>query len=250
MSSKQKVPPGSGSNKGDPPGKGQMIGALVSVVAGVAIVGFFVYLLNVLALHPPVLKATQTASTSKLVKASLNIATYPDSMAGEHGKSGGAHPNWVSYGPTTNFSVPAHALVTVTIRNYDTATTLNNPFFGQVQGTVGQSAKVNGKTFKLLSGTAVAHTFTIHMFPSSSQPNLDVNVPLLGVSPSAPNLSNGYPKPTVTTFQFKTGAPGRYIWQCFDPCGGKQYYRGFGGPMSTLGYMAGTLTVVGGNAGA
>jgi hypothetical protein len=35
--------------------------------------------------------------------------------------------------------------------------------------------------------------------------------------------------------------PGQYIWQCFDPCGSG--FNGFGGPMSTKGYMSGTLTV-------
>jgi heme/copper-type cytochrome/quinol oxidase subunit 2 len=36
--------------------------------------------------------------------------------------------------------------------------------------------------------------------------------------------------------------PGHYIWQCFDPCGSG--FNGFGGPMSTKGYMSGTINVV------
>ena len=39
----------------------------------------------------------------------LDISSYPDSMAGSHGKDGGAHPGYVTYGPVTNFEVPAHS---------------------------------------------------------------------------------------------------------------------------------------------
>mgnify|MGYP003340613832 FL=1 len=38
----------------------------------------------------------------------LDLGVYPDSMFGGHGASGGANPEWVSYGPVTNFKVPAH----------------------------------------------------------------------------------------------------------------------------------------------
>ena len=44
-------------------------------------------------------KGTATTSQGPMPHAFLHLATYPDSMAGEHGKSGGAHPDWVSYGP-------------------------------------------------------------------------------------------------------------------------------------------------------
>ena len=47
--------------------------------------------------------------------------------------------------------------------------------------------------------------------------------------------------PVVTTFSFITGDPGTYIWQCIAPCGSN--FNGFGGPMSTKGYMSGTITV-------
>ena len=30
----------------------------------------------------------------------LSLATYPDSLSGLHGKGGGPHPDWVTYGPT------------------------------------------------------------------------------------------------------------------------------------------------------
>jgi hypothetical protein len=191
-----------------------------------------------------VLKATPSGPA----EVTLNLATYPDSMIGTHGRNGGPHPDWVTYGPSTTLSVPAHSLVKVTIRNYDTATTLNDPYFATVQGTVGGVAYYNGNPLRRLSPEQVAHTFTIHMFPTSGQPGLTVNVPLAGVAENAKNLANGYPAPETVTFEFRTGAPGRYIWQCSDPCGGTEYFAGMGGPMSTEGYMTGTLTVGGASA--
>ncbi|MHB8293900.1 MAG: hypothetical protein ACYDH5_04615 [Acidimicrobiales bacterium] len=222
--------------------------AVVVLLVGAGFVLGFSFMLKALGAHPFELRARtigsaqQAAARVKVV--SLSLATYPNSLAGEHGKSGGAHPNWVSYGPTTNLWVPSHALVKITIRNYDTATTLNSPYFGNVRGTVGNVASFDGHTLSHINPADVAHTFTIHMFPTSGQPPLDVNVPLPGVSQNAPNApGSSYPKPEVVTFEFRTGASGRYIWQCFDPCGGSQYYAGFGGPMQNLGYMEGTITV-------
>src|SRR5450759_1949376 len=80
------------------------------------------------------------------------------------------------------------------------------------------------------SGMAnAAHTFAI--------PDLGVFVPLEGVNAAAPAGSMN-----VITFSFKTGKAGLYHWQCFVPCGSGTIY-GNGGPMQTLGYMAGLLVV-------
>jgi hypothetical protein len=88
-----------------------------------------------------------------------------------------------------------------------------------------------------------SHTFTIHSIPSSAQDWLYVSVPITGVDDSAPADDFGMPnKPVVTEFSFVTQGPGHYIWQCFDPCGSG--FDGFGGPMSTKGYMSGTIDVV------
>ncbi len=222
-----------------------LFGALGTVVVGAGVVAMVAVVLNLLAAIPPTLYARRVGvvetNAGPVTHVSLTLSTYPNSMAGEHGRGGGSHPDWVSYGPTTNLSVPAHALVTVTILNYDTATPLADPFYGRVQGTVGGIEWVNGHAVHGIPYKRIAHTFTIHMFPTPTQPILDVNVPLLGVPSDAPVLSNGYPAPNIIIFQFKTGAPGRYIWQCEDPCGTR--FNGFGGPMSTQGYMAGTLVV-------
>ena len=172
----------------------------------------------------------------------LNLSTYPDSMAGEHGADGGAHPDWVSYGPSTDFTVPAHALVTVTIRQYDGGERITNPWFARVHGTVGGTETVDGKTVTAVDPRHIGHTFTLHAAPTA-QDHLFVSAPLPAVSDEAPIAKNSlYPKPHVVTFSFMTGGPGKYVWNCEFPCG-DGYYAKFGGPMSTRGYMSGTLTV-------
>jgi hypothetical protein len=186
---------------------------------------------------------TATTPQGSLPHAFLKLATYPDSMAGEHGSDGGAHPDWVSYGPTSAFKVPAHSLVTVTIDQYDGGETITNPYFATVRGTVGGTMTVDGKTRTNVPVDTVGHTFTIHAAPSNQDP-LFVSVPLLAVADDAPVVKGtDYPAPHVVTFSFVTGSPGEYIWNCEFPCG-DGYYAKFGGPMSSRGYMSGTLTVV------
>ncbi len=102
---------------------------------------------------------------------------------------------------------------------------------------------------------AVSHTFAIHGIASATanaQPYFYISVPILGAQPANPTDQNPTAPPAdaagmsaapiVTTFSFTTPSqPGDYIWQCFDPCGAN--FNGFGGPMSTKGYMSGTFTV-------
>jgi hypothetical protein len=158
-------------------------------------------------------------------------------------------PDWVSYLVkngrdkwihSTNLKVPAHALVRVTIHQYDTATGLRNPFFARVQGTVGGVVQIDGKTVDVIDPSLTSHTFAI--------PQLGVFVPLPGVADNAKNqcaaapCTNAQAHRTIT-FSFRTGARGRYRWQCFVPCAAG-FLSGFGGPMQRLGYMDGFLNVV------
>ncbi|TMD15922.1 MAG: hypothetical protein E6J00_01775 [Chloroflexi bacterium] len=148
------------------------------------------------------------------------------------------HPDWVSYLPTTILRVPANATIKVTIDQEDGATGLRNPFWGQVQGTDGNKMHVkytddNGNQQEAdmtsIDPTRAAHTFAV--------PDLGVFVPLLGVSDNAaPGATN------VITFTFHTKGKGIYHWQCFVPCAAGTVF-GNGGPMQTLGYMAGQLIV-------
>ena len=223
----------------------RMWAGVAGAVAGGAVVATLLGTsLSLAASSPPQLRANvhgvAQTSAGTLPHAFMTISSYPDSLAGEHGANGGPHPDWVSYGPDTNLEVPAHALVTMTIDQYDTGGTVTNSYFAGVHGTLGGTETVNGRTVTGISAGNVAHTFTVHMFPAN-QPEVFISVPLPAVSGSAPNLANGYPKPNVVTFSFITAGPGRYVWNCEYPCGTE--YAGFGGPMSTQGYMDGTLTV-------
>jgi hypothetical protein len=214
-----------------------LVGVLVVVLVGTTLAraGTTPGLINA------AVKGTAQTPVGVLPHAFLELATYPDSLAGEHGPGGGSHPDWVSYGPTTNLSVPAHSLVTVTIRQYDTGGTITNPYFAKVHGTVDGTIMVNGKTTTSENPDAIGHTFTIHALPTNQDP-LFVSVPLPALPDSAkPAPGSDYPAPAVVTFSFVAGGPGNYVWNCEYPCG--DGYANFGGPMATRGYMSGTLTV-------
>lgn len=128
---------------------------------------------------------------------------------------------------TTDFTLPEHAKVTVTIVDQDlgdTALPAGSPF-SSVRGTVGNVAYVDGIPYRSLDPTKVAHTFTV--------PQLGLNIPLPGDLPAGQKAS-------TVTFTFVTGEAGSYMWQCMDPCGSGS---GWEGPMATMGYMMGTMTV-------
>ncbi len=149
------------------------------------------------------------------------------------------NPSWVSYLPTTILKVPANSVVTMQIDQEDGASGLRNPFWSKARGIVGgtfhmtyyddNGAPQEGDFSALDDAASLGHSFAI--------PDLGVFVPLLGTSDAAPAGSKN-----VITFSFQTGKPGIYHWQCFVPCGAGTIY-GNGGPMQTLGYMAGFLVV-------
>jgi hypothetical protein len=144
-------------------------------------------------------------------------------------KAGGPAANWPAYVASTPLTVPANTVVTVTIRNFDlgdAALAPNSPL-AHVEGTVGGGAMVDGKAYAALDPAKVAHTFTI--------PLLGLNVPLPG---DAPNNASYL----TVTFSFRTHGAGTFLFQCLAPCGTG---TGFGGPMQSMAYMRGTLTVQG-----
>ena len=72
----------------------------------------------------------------------------------------GSHPTWVSYlvrSPqgqwvhTTVFQVPQHTRINVTIYQYDSGSPLRNQQLGQVTGTAGNVATLNGKLFRVIN---------------------------------------------------------------------------------------------------
>ena len=219
------------------------------------LIGFGAVVLAIAALNHPtsekpditVAKLNGTAKTAKgvLPHADLEIAVYPNSMSGAHGEDGGKHPDWVSYGPTSNFQVPANTHVTITIKQYDGGEKLRSPYFRSVIGTVDGNATWNGKPYTELALDEIGHTFTIHSLPTN-QDDFFLNVPLPLVDEDilvAAEDKGEYPEPQVIVFSFVTGGPGEYVWNCEFPCGDGTYGN-FGDAMSSLGYMAGKFKVV------
>jgi hypothetical protein len=158
-----------------------------------------------------------------------------------------SHPDWVSYLVRKNgkwihstvYTVPANSIVHVTLYQYDGDSGLRNPFLSQVQGTVGGTETIDGKTVNSINPEEASHTFVV--------PDLGVFVPLPGVAEEAKNQCEFAPcegaAHRTIEFSFKTGKKGRYRWQCFVPCAAG-FLDGFGGPMQTLGYMDGFINVV------
>jgi hypothetical protein len=212
-----------------------VVAGLVAVLA--VVVGVAVYLLT----YPP----TVAAASAGPGEAQVTMQTVPAYNLEPH-------PTWVSYlikegdkwVHTTMFQVPAHSLVHFTVYQFDTGSPLRNPFMNQVSGTVGGTENINGKDVKIFNGNVgdgIGHSFGI--------PALNVSVVFPGVSADAKNpCTVAAPCPTsfdhnTITFTIQTGAPGTFVWQCFVPCA-LGYPLGFGGPMSTLGYMNGFMKVV------
>src|SRR3984893_2651407 len=198
--------------------------ALIIVGAGIALF-VTLYLIKT----PPAVTASTTSNSVEGLPV-VNVTLTVVAAAGT-----GPHPNWVAYlndngDPSTYIHAPANSVIHMTLNQQDTPTGLRNEYFGLVRGTIGDSMKVNGKTMQAIDPPLAAHTFTI--------PDLGVSVPLLGVDAN----QQGNPPQNVVEFDFKVPGPGLYRWQCFVPCGAGTLY-GNGGPMQTLGYMAGELVV-------
>jgi hypothetical protein len=214
----------------------RLTGLIVGVVVVCALVGLYIglYLTNV----PGAASAKSNASGTHLYLATVAASELTD-----------AHPDWVSYyvvnsadgdwRHATTFDLPAHTLVHVTVYQFDGQSGLRNPFLGQATGTVGGSFTLDGKTVQAIDPDTASHVFAV--------PQLNLSVPLAGVSDDAKNPCSNAPCPLSTahetiTFDFRTPGPGLYRWQCFVPCAAG-FIEGFGGPMQTVGYMDGFLKV-------
>ena len=170
--------------------------------------------------------ATRPAHSAARAGANPADFLYLSILAGHiTGKQG-----WPRFVPA-DFSVPAHALVQVEIRCYDTGPAAVPSGYAKVQGTVGgvmtllpgpdPAPTARGRTVSALSAKGVAHTLTMA--------GLGLNVPV-------PPLS-------TVRFTFRTGAPGSVPWECVASCGTGT--SGWSGPMAQAGWMQGTMAVVG-----
>ncbi len=204
--------------------------------------------LGILVLVAAALRLTSQPSTLTFAPNPSGQVNVTMQTVGAYGSA--PHPTWVSYltqSPggawehTTIWQVPAHTKVNVTIYQYDSGSPLRNQQLGQVTGTIGGSATLNGKRFTVINsnaGNGVGHTFSI--------PTLGISVPLYGNNSNA-NLCSAAPCTSssprnVIKFSFMSPGPGTYPWQCFVPCG-LGYLYGNGGPMFTVGYMGGFMKV-------
>jgi hypothetical protein len=204
------------------------------VAFGVALIVY--YIVSYLTVTPPGVAASGSKPNVHLTLQTVASFGHPP------------HTEWVSYlarNPegkwehSTVFHVPAYSTVTITLYQFDTATGLRNPFWGQPRGTVGGTMKVDGETLHVLDPDLASHTFAI--------PDLGLSVPLKGVADDAKNQCSVAPctldeAHTTVTFSFKTGKPGKFRWQCFVPCAAG-FPLGFGGPMQSVGWMDGYLMV-------
>lgn len=230
---------------------------IVTVLIGVLVVGGSAVALSAFQGEPPFIEATPAGTVQtpqgELPHATLELSILPNTSTEYPGPPGGVNSNienngvtqeegWPFYWPSTSIKLPAHTLVTVTVKQYDSAGTPWNPFWAQVHGTVDGKASYNGQAMDGIKPADVAHTFTIHQYSESGQDTVFVSVPMLGVPSNAKNEANGYPAPQVIEFSFVTGDPGEYVWNCEDPCGDS--YQQFGGVMQARGWMSGKITVV------
>ncbi len=169
----------------------------------------------------------------------LHFSTYPFADGEVDGVPihPGGNRTWPAIGPTPDFQVPAHALVTVTVHQYDGGGALNDPWFATVRGTVGNVATVDGRVVHAVDPDAIGHTFLLQSLPGAAS-DFFLNVPL----PAVPrDYSDDGPYRTIV-FSFLSGPRGTYAWNCEFPCG--QMVALFGSAMNTLGYMSGYLYAV------
>jgi hypothetical protein len=229
-----------------PARKPHPLGLVLTGVIALVALGIVAYLFHAQAYQSPagtlVAKSVGSATVNgqTLQHVSLAFNTYPDSTGMINGQPihPGGNPDWPAYGPTNQFQVPAHTLVSVTIRQYDSGGSLNNPFFATVRGTVGNVATINGKVVHSIDPNNVGHTFTVRGVPGTD-PAFFLSVPLPAV-PGDNQSDNGQYE--SVTFSFVSGSKGTYAWNCEYPCGTQ--VAGFGGPMSAFGFMSGFIHVV------
>jgi len=213
---------------------------IVAIAVGLAVIVALMvwYVAGYLTVSPPAV-----ATSAKGVR-TVNLTLQTVASLGPNFEQ----PSWVSYlvkNPSgqwehsTVWDLPAHAVVHVTVYQFDGDSGLRNPFLARPQGVVGDTMQVDGKTLDVIDPADASHTFTV--------PSMHLVVPLIGVPDAAKNQCDAAPcsldnAHRTISFSFRTGKPGKYRWQCFVPCAAGFIY-GFGGPMQTIGYMDGFLNV-------
>jgi len=184
---------------------------------------------------------TVTVDGKALQHAFITQSVFPDdaSARANHVNRTNSHP-WPFY-TESHLVLPAHSVVTMTLRVYDGGEELNHNYFAKVVGTVDGTMTVDGQQVTELKPTEVQHTFTLHGLPTSTQEPLFVNVPLPKVQDADMEKNGSH----LVVFSFVTGGAGEYVWNCEYPCGDGTYAK-FGAVMGQNGYMSGKVSVVNG----
>ncbi len=128
-----------------------------------------------------------------------------------------------------NFTVDAHAIVVITITNFDDGVNPVPSQLASVKGTVGGTETIRdasnpaGSVVTSVPDNTTAHTFTLMTDP------YNLNVPIPAAKSPAEPLS--------VTFSVVFDTPGVFQWHCMAPCDNAA--------MTTPGYMTGFVTVNG-----
>ena len=149
--------------------KARPVGLIATLAVALAlIVGVGVFFYSETYRSPSGTQVAQSVGTSvvngvSMPHVTLSFQTYPDSTGSVNGVQihPSGNPGWPAYGLTNVYQVPAHALVTVNVRQYDSGGSLNNPWFATVRGTVGGTATIDGKVVRAIDPDNVGHTFTV-----------------------------------------------------------------------------------------
>ena len=221
----------------------KVLGALVTVALGAIFIGGIGIYVAGAKTDPNFLTPTKAGTVEtpqgNLDHYTLDLSVYPDSIWNDKA----VHSDWVSYGPATNFKLPPHVAVTVTIKQYDSGEKITNDFFAKVRGTLDGTMLVNGEKVTEINPEAVGHTFTVRTLANGTNNNFFLNVPLPAVPDDQMSENEGeYINAQVVTFTFITPDSGEFIWNCEFPCGDGSMAR-FGAAMSSQGYMSGHIVI-------
>jgi uncharacterized protein YaiE (UPF0345 family) len=221
----------------------RILGAFITIVLGAGLIaGIGLYVAsakNDSSFIEPTAAGTLATPQGTLKHYTMDLSVYPDSLW----KKKSAHPDWVSYGPSTNFHVPSHSAITITIKQYDSGEQITNDFFAKIHGTLDGTAIIDGQKVTQIDPKTVGHTFTIRGLANKSSSNFFVSVPLpAGPDDKMSENEGEYINPRVVTFTIITGDAGEYAWNCEFPCGDGTLAR-FGAAMSTQGFMSGHFIV-------
>jgi len=234
------------STQNEVSGGKRLISAVAFLFLGVAVVSTVGFTLHSVSADSQkkayaTVNGTATVNGQTLKHAFISESVFPDDTSGRANgvNRNNSHP-WPFY-TEEHLVLPAHSLITMTLKVYDGGEQLNHNYFAKVVGTVDNMMTVDGQQVSSLEPTKVQHTFTLHGLPTSTQDPLFVNVPLPKVEDADMEKNGSH----LVVFSFVTGGAGDYVWNCEYPCGDGTYAK-FGAVMGQNGYMSGKVSVVNG----